>query len=95
MCPQCNTRFYDLQNDPMKCPSCGAEYTLEALQTGRTKALISEKTAPADDQDETAEAEDLDDNDSGDLDDDLLDDEDDDGNVSLDEIADVAESDED
>lgn len=94
LCPQCSTRFYDLQNDPMTCPSCGAEFTLEALQTGRTRALISEKTSSADADDTTLDDEDLDE-DTGDLDDDLLEDDDDDANVSLDEIADVAEPDED
>ncbi|MBV0893183.1 FYDLN acid domain-containing protein [Paracoccus sp. Z118] len=94
LCPQCSTRFYDLQNDPMTCPSCGAVYTVEALQSGRTRALISEKTANAETEDTALDDEDLD-SDAGDLDDDLLEDDDDDTNVSLDEIADVAEPDED
>lgn len=95
LCPQCQTRFYDLQHDPMTCPSCGAEFTLEALQSGRTRALISEKTAAPDaDQDASLDDEELGD-DAGDLDDDLLEDDDDEDNVSLDEIADVAENDED
>ena len=97
LCPHCATRFYDLNNDPMTCPACGAEFTLESLTSGRARSLISEKTAARDtDQNDLVDDEDLDDDaDSGDLDDDLLDDDDDDGDVSLDEIADVAGDDED
>ena len=36
LCPQCNTRFYDLNNDPMTCPACGATSVVdeEALLDG-------------------------------------------------------------
>ena len=96
LCPHCATRFYDLNNDPMTCPACGAEFTVESLTSGRSRSLISEKTAAADNRNELVDDEDLDDDaDSSDLDDDLLDDDDDDGDVSLDDIADVAEPDED
>ena len=97
LCPHCATRFYDLNNDPMTCPACGAEFTLESLTSGRARSLISEKTAARDaDQADLVDDEDLDDDaDSGDLDDDLLDDDDDDGDVSLDEIADMPDNDED
>lgn len=93
MCPHCGVRFYDLQNDPMTCPACGAEFTAEALVAGRGRAMIPEKTAArgvAEDEvietDDDIDADDAD----GDLDDDLLED-DDDADVSLDEIADVAD----
>ena len=97
LCPHCNTRFYDLNNDPMTCPACGAEFTLESLTSGRARSLISEKTAARDtDQADLVDDEDLDDDaDAGDLDDDLLDDDDDDGDVSLDDIADVPDNDDD
>ena len=96
LCPHCATRFYDLNNDPMTCPACGAEFTVESLSSGRSRSLISEKTAAADNRNELVDDEDLDDDaDSGDLDDDLLDDDDDDGDVSLDDIADVADNDDD
>lgn len=95
LCPHCGTRFYDLQKDPMTCPACGSEFTVESLTQGRGRSLVSEKTAMKDeDQDDDLIEDDLDDDDSGDLDDDLLED-DDDGDVSLDEIADVAGDDED
>mgnify|MGYP002738229292 FL=1 len=96
LCPHCGTRFYDLQKDPMTCPACGSEFTVDSLTQGRGRSLVSEKTAMKDeDQDDDLIEDDLDDDDSGDLDDDLLEDDDDDGDVSLDEIADVAGDDED
>lgn len=96
LCPHCQTRFYDLQKDPMTCPACGAQFTAESLTaSGRAKALASEKAAARNaEQDDVLEEDDDLDDDSGDLDDDLLE-EDDDDDVSLDDIADVAESDED
>ncbi len=95
LCPHCATRFYDLTNDPMTCPACGATFTADSLTSGRARSLISDKTAARDEaQNDLVDDEDLDDDaDSGDLDDDLLDDDDDDGDVSLDDIADVPDTD--
>ncbi len=100
LCPSCSTRFYDLQRDPMTCPGCGATFDLESLLAKKSPSARAEKkeaapaavaqgagTAKADD------AEVLDDDTSGDndvqIDDGLLDDEEDD-DVSLDDITDVA-----
>ncbi len=98
LCPHCNSRFYDLQRDPMTCPECGHTFTADSLVSGRGRTMISEKVAakPADlDVDDLSEGEDLDDDSSdSDIDDDLLEDDEDD-DVSLDEIADVAGSDDD
>ncbi|MGP9803994.1 FYDLN acid domain-containing protein [Paracoccus sp. NSM] len=93
LCPTCATRFYDLRNDPMTCPACGHSFTLESMNEGRGKALVSEKTAARDDDDLVDDEDDIAD-DSGELDDDLLEEDDDDGDVSLDDIADVAGDDE-
>ncbi len=95
VCPNCATRFYDLRSDPMTCPACGASFTLESLSAAKPKALRPEKVKP-----EPADIEELPDiegdddviADDDDLSDDILEDEED--NVDLDEIADVA-SDED
>ena len=97
LCPHCNTRFYDLQNDPMTCPACGAQFSVESLQSGRNRTLAAEKTsARASTKDDVVDDADLDeDTNGGDLDDDLLVDDDDDENVSLDEIADVSKDDDD
>lgn len=96
VCPKCSVRFYDLQRDPMTCPSCGHSFSQESLNTGRNRTLVADKS---DAQNKDAETTDLDTDDEvlddGDVDlgDDVLDDDDDD-NVSLDDIADVS-SDED
>jgi hypothetical protein len=90
LCPSCSTRFYDLQHDPMTCPNCGATFTVDSLTAVKAKAVRPEKVKP-----EPADIEDLpeiegDDDvidDSDDLDDEILEDEED--NVDLDEIADV------
>jgi len=97
LCPKCATRFYDLQNDPMTCPSCGSEFDLASLlDTGKsTVSKAKEKAAAevvepvADDLDDV---EDVLDDDSSD-DDDLLDDDED--TVSLEEVAAVAIEDDD
>ncbi|SDD68633.1 TIGR02300 family protein [Paracoccus isoporae] len=96
LCPHCGSRFYDLQNDPMTCPACGAEMTLESLASGRARTLVSEKTAAKDeDQNDNLIEDEIDDDDSGDIEDDLLEDDDDDDDVSLDDIADRTTEDED
>lgn len=92
LCPHCATRFYDLNNDPMTCPACSNEITLQSFTDGRSKSLISEKKASKDQSNHVETDDDIDD-DSGDLDDDLLEDDDDDADVSLDEIADVSDDD--
>ncbi|MBU3029817.1 FYDLN acid domain-containing protein [Paracoccus marinaquae] len=95
LCPHCATRFYDLRTNPMTCPACGNQFTLESITEGRGKSLVSEK-ASARDSDDLVDDDDEDlDDDSGDLDDDLLEEDDDDSDVSLDDIADVADDDED
>lgn len=95
LCPHCASRFYDLQRDPMTCPECGHSFSLESLlATGRGRALIAEKASPKastvddsvlDGDDDVLDADDT----EVDLDDDLLEDDEDD-NVSLDDLADVA-----
>ncbi|WP_415184564.1 TIGR02300 family protein [Phaeovulum sp.] len=99
LCPHCASRFYDLTNDPMTCPVCGASFSAESLQIGRGRVIAADKastsTTAAPSQD-TTDDDDLDE-DGGevDLDDDLLEDDDDDDTVSLDDIADVSSGDDD
>ena len=93
LCPTCGSRFYDLRHDPMTCPACGSEFSAESLTSARTRSMIAEKTAARDTETDDVIEDDLyDAADTGEIDDDLLD-EDDDADVSLDEIADVAEPD--
>ena len=93
--PNCSTRFYDLQHDPMTCPNCGATFTVESLTAVRAKTFRPEKLKPepVDLEDLTvidADEEVIDGDD--DLDDEILEEEED--NVDLDEIADVASDEE-
>lgn len=99
ICPKCAVRFYDLKKDPMTCPSCDAEFTLESLTAPKSRAAVREKpkAEPAAPKKETVEEEeavvlDDDDDSSDDIDEELLDDSDDDDDETgdLDEIADAA-----
>jgi len=95
-CPKCAVRFYDLQNDPMTCPSCGAEFSVESLTDSGKSRVATAKAAKAEEPvvDEAEVVLDDDDDDVAATDDDLLDDDDDD-TVNLEEIADVAKEDDD
>jgi len=103
VCPHCSTRFYDLQRDPMTCPSCGHGFSLESLTAGKGRTLISERAAPqaakrpAPVNDDDSDDDDVleDDTTEVDLGDDVLEDDDDDDNVSLDDIADMSGDDDD
>ncbi|MBK1636931.1 TIGR02300 family protein [Rhodovulum adriaticum] len=97
VCPNCSTRFYDLQRDPMTCPSCGHSFSVDSLSPGKSRSLTQDKATPA----KAAPASDLSDDEEVieddeatdvDLGDDVLDDDDDDS-VSLDDIADVSADD--
>ena len=96
LCPHCNSRFYDLQRDPMTCPECSHSFSAESLVAGRGRTLISEKIAVKErdlDVDDLTEDEEIDEEGSdSEIDDDLLEDDGDD-DVSLDDIADVAAGD--
>ncbi|WP_296762960.1 TIGR02300 family protein [Sediminimonas sp.] len=91
VCPTTGKRFYDLNKNPVVSPYTGEVVELE---TGKNRAVTPDaedaatkklKTTEKEASTDTIEEEDV----EVELDDDLLDDEDD-GNVSLDEIADVA-----
>ena len=43
LCPKCATRFYDLKNDPMTCPSCDFEFDLASLLDGGKAAAAKVK----------------------------------------------------
>jgi len=103
VCPNCSIRFYDLQNDPMTCPSCAHEMTLESFTGGKSRTMKADKAdaqnkdavAVTDEDDVVLDDDAEDDDDDVDLGDDVLDDDDDDDTVSLDELADVASDDDD
>ncbi|MCK4860415.1 MAG: TIGR02300 family protein [Rhodobacteraceae bacterium] len=98
LCPKCATRFYDLKNDPMTCPSCDFEFDLASLLDGgkaaAAKVKKEEEAAAAAEDPILDDVEDvLDDDEAGASDDDLLDDDDD--TVTLEEVADVPANDDD
>ena len=95
LCPKCATRFYDLKNDPMTCPSCEFEFDLASLlDGGKAAAAKAKKEEAAAEEPIIDDVEDvLDDDEAGAADDDLLDDDDD--TVTLEEVADVPASDDD
>jgi uncharacterized protein (TIGR02300 family) len=94
LCPTTGKRFYDLNNDPIISP-----YTGEVVEvaTGKTRMIAADaedrQTKTTSDSSEKSEALEEDDVEA-ELADDVLEDDDDD-NVSLDEIADVANEDND
>ncbi len=103
VCPTTGKRFYDLGKDPVVSPYTGE---IVEIDTGKaSRSLVADKAdkakSAATKQDDESLVDDadqlLDDDDSDiDLDDDLLDDDDDeDGDVPLDDIADVASDDDD
>ena len=91
ICPTCSTRFYDLRTDPMTCPNCGATFTArepdrrqgqgDPAREGQAGAVDIEDLPEIEADEDPIETDD-------DLDDEILEDEED--NVDLDEIADVA-----
>ncbi len=93
LCPQCATRFYDLKNDPMTCPSCDAEYDLAAILGGGKSNIAKEKKEePVVEEPTLDDVEDvLGEDDSNASDGDLIDDDDD--TVSLEEVADIPAND--
>jgi len=96
-CPKCSVRFYDLQKDPMTCPSCGAVFDVASLTQQKTRASAPVKEVvkaptPAADIDEAVVLDDDEETTAEDLGDDILETEDDD-TVNLEEIADVPAND--
>ena len=95
-CPKCTVRFYDLNKDPIICPSCGASFDLTSiLETYKkpTKETV-QKTEEMADINPILDADDLeadptilDEETDIELGDELL--EEDDDSVSLEELTDV------
>jgi uncharacterized protein (TIGR02300 family) len=45
VCPNCGTRYYDMQHDPIICPKCGVAYDAEAVvKTRRARAQAVSET---------------------------------------------------
>lgn len=107
VCPKCAVRFYDLQKDPMTCPSCEVTFDLASLTQQKTRTVAPEKVTPKPvktvDESEVDDAEVVldddaenilaedDDSNDSNLGDDILDEEED--TVNLDGLADVPAND--
>jgi uncharacterized protein (TIGR02300 family) len=93
ICPTTGRRFYDLNKKPIISPYTGETVTLDA--NTRTRVAVVEKPEAKEKEDDVAEDEVLLEDEitaDADIGDDVLDDDDDD-NVSLEEIADVPAND--
>jgi len=97
LCPTTGKRFYDLNKNPIVSPYTGEVLEIDASKS-RMIAADAEDAVTAKAKKADAEEEDVieDDDVDVDLDDDILDDDDDDEDtVPLDDIADVAATDDD
>ena len=97
VCQHCQTRFYDLNNDPMTCPACGAVMSVESFtnEKARTEKTVARPAKPAAPEVIDTEEDVLDEDENIDVDDELLETDEDDDNVSLEEIADVSNEEDD
>ena len=96
-CPECQTRFYDLNNNPMTCPSCGAELTPESFMPDKNRVEKAQAAPPPqkEDPEDIIDVEDTEIEDDESVDDTLLDDDADDDTVSLEELSDRPANDDD
>lgn len=60
VCQTCGARFYDLQKDPIVCPSCGATFDPEIVNRTRRRtkpAPVEKKPAVVADEEDTVEVD--------------------------------------
>lgn len=93
ICPETGNKFYDLNKSPIISPYTGKTVVIEAQErrADEANAAIKAKAKKAAENDDEELL--VDDDDSSDVNDELL--EDDDDTVALDDLADVAEKDDD
>ena len=97
-CLGCGARFYDMQRDPIVCPSCDTEFDPLALvrpRRARAAAASKAKAAaaaaePIPESTESEDAEDIVDDDTLDIDDASIDLDDDNDDIIPDDDEDVA-----
>jgi len=75
ICLSCGAKFYDLDNDPILCPSCGAEFDPESAMKLKRGRSAANDDKPA--KEKEAKAEKPKEDDEEDLDVDLDDDDED------------------
>ena len=97
VCPTTGKRFYDLNKDPIISPYTGEPIILDLDKAKRIAAEEAKEDTKTETEfdDENIVLEEDDDDSDVSLEDDVLEDDDDDSSVSLDEIADVPTDDDD
>jgi uncharacterized protein (TIGR02300 family) len=100
ICTNCQARFYDLQKNPIECPSCGTTFEPEvfakpkrARSAAPSEAARKAAAAEAEKRKKAKEAAEAEDDDLDDDLDDDIEDEDDDG--VLEDASDLGEDDDD
>jgi len=103
-CPKCSVRFYDLQRDHMKCPSCEDPFTLEELLGNKSRTMQPDKEdaqnadnkVKAEGDEEIVLNDELEENLEEDIlvEDNLLEDDADDDTISLEVVGDISSEDE-
>jgi uncharacterized protein (TIGR02300 family) len=59
-CPNCETRFYDLQREPILCPECGATFNMDdhgkvsGMRERRVPVVVADEADPLVDEDDEA-----------------------------------------
>jgi uncharacterized protein (TIGR02300 family) len=59
-CPNCETRFYDLQREPILCPECGATFNMDdhgkvsGMRERRVPVAVADEADPLVDEDDEA-----------------------------------------
>ena len=95
-CLGCGARFYDMQRDPIVCPSCDTEFDpLALVRPRRARAAAASKAkaaaaGPIPGSTESEDAEDIVDDDTLDIDDASIDLDDDNNDIIPDDDEDVA-----
>jgi len=98
VCPETGKRFYDLNKTPVVSPYTGEVVEIDTGNKSRTMVADKEDANSKPKEEDVVEGEELlDDDDTSDVDlgDDVLEDDDDEDTIPLEEIVDVAASDDD
>ena len=56
-CPKCDTRFYDLNKDPLLCPNCGHTFSLDSIMEVFKKSTKDTSSKKSTDEKNSSEIE--------------------------------------
>ncbi len=60
VCPNCGTKYYDLNRDPITCPKCATVYQEAAITRVRPETAAPARPVPAEDEEEVEDIADTD-----------------------------------